>query len=154
MRRSSALPLPGVRRGSARSRSLERVRPLQRHGLPLAVWIAVLGIAFAAFLPVLQTSDATSAAAEVRTLEQDRARLQAEVRLLASQVGELTALARVEQVAVERLDMVPARPTVVLKVPEVPPPRLLPARFLPQRVIEVETALPWWQSLFGVLVLR
>lgn len=114
----------------------------------------MLGIAFAAFLPVLQTSDATSAAAEVRTLEQGRARLQAEVRLLASQVGELTALARVEQVAVERLDMVPARPTVVLKVPEVPPPRLLPARFLPQRVIEVETALPWWQSLFGVLVLR
>ena len=154
MRRSSALPLPGVRRGSARSRSLERVRPLQRSGLPLAVWIAVLGIAVAAFLPVLQTSDATAAAAEVRTLERGRARLQAEVRLLASQVGELTALARVEQVAVERLDMVPARPTVVLTVEHLPPPRLLPARFLPQRDIELETALPWWQSLFGVLVLR
>ena len=154
MRRSSALPLPGVRRGSSRSRSLERVRPIQRGGLPLAVWIAVLGIAVAAFLPVLQTSDATSAAAEVRTLEQGRARLQAEVRLLASQVGELTALARVELVAVERLDMVPARPTVVVTTEEVPPPRLLPVRFLPQRDIELETALPWWQSLFGVLVLR
>ncbi len=162
MRRSNSLPLPGltagpdlgIRRGSLRGRALRRVRPVQRSHLPIAVWIGVIGIAFAALLPVLQTSDATSAAAAQRGLDRDRARLQAEVRLLASQVGELTALTRVEEVARTRLNLVPARPTVVLTTAETPPPRLLPARFLPQRDLDLEETLPWWQTLFDVFVLR
>ena len=154
MRRATALPLPGVRRGSLRSRALRRVRPVQRGRLPAAIWLGVIGIAFAAFLPVLQTSDATSAGSAARELEHGRDRLQAEVRLLASQVGELTALSRVERVARERLDLVPARPTVALSVELPPPPRLLPARFLPARGLDLREALPWWQSLFDVLVLR
>jgi hypothetical protein len=162
MRRSSALPLPGlkagpglgIRSGSLGSRALRRVHPVQRGRLPIAVWIGVIGIAFAALLPVLQTSDATSAAASQRGLERDRARLQAEVRLLASQVGELSALNRVADVAQTRLNLVPARPTVVLTVKETPPPRLLPARFLPQQDLELVETLPWWQTLFDVFVLR
>lgn len=162
MRRSSALPLPGIkagpglgiRSGSLGGRALRRVRPVQRGRLPLAVWIGVIGIALAALLPVLQTSDATSAAASQRGLERGRARLQAEVRLLASQVGELSALNRVADVAQTRLNLVPARPTVVLTVKETPPSRLLPARFLPQQDLELVETLPWWQTLFDVFVLR
>lgn len=154
MRRATALPLPGVRRGSLRGQALRRVRPMQRGRLPVAIWLGVVGVAFAAFLPVLQTSDATSAGSAARELERGRNRLQAEVRLLASQVGELTALSRVERVARERLDLVPARPTVALPVELPPPARLLPARFLPARGLELREALPWWQSLFDVLVLR
>lgn len=154
MRRATALPLPGVRRGSLRGRALRQVRPVQRGRLPAAIWLGLIGIAFAAFLPVLQTSEATSAGSAARELERGRDRLQAEVRLLASQVGELTALSRVERVARERLDLVPARPTVVLSVESPPPARLLPARFLPARSLDLREALPWWQSLFDVLVLR
>jgi cell division protein FtsL len=154
MRRTTALPLPGVRRGSLRSQALRQVQPVQRGRLPAAIWLGVIGIAFAAFLPVLQTSDATSAGSAAHELERARDRLQAEVRLLASQVGELTALSRVERVARERLGLVPARPTVALEVEPSPPARLLPARFLPTRSLDLREALPWWQSLFDVLVLR
>lgn len=153
MRRSSALPLPGVG-GGARTRASQRARPVQRGRLPLAVWLGVVGLALAALLPVLQTSDATSASGAARELERDRARLQAEVRLLASQVGELTALSRVERVARERLGLVPARPTVALSVDEPPPPSVLPSRFLPAPTPVLRDDLPWWQELFGALVLR
>ena len=149
MRRGTALPMPVARRSTL------RVRPLQRTLVPLAVWVGVLGLAVAALLPVLQTSDATATAAEVRTLEHSRDRLQADVRLLASQVGELTAITRLERVARERLGLTPARPTVVLEVDQPPPGRILPSRFLPRQASETERrTLPWWQDLLEWVVVR
>ncbi len=148
MRRTTALPLPVARRAAL------RVRPVRRGRLPHWVWIGVVGLAFAALLPVLQSSDATQAGARLRGLEQERASLQAEVRLLVSQVGELTALNRIGTVADERLGLTPARPTTVLSVDVPPPDQLLPTRFLPSRDVPVERALPAWQRWLGILIVR
>ena len=135
-------------------RAAMRVRPVHRARLPLWFWFAVLGLAFAALLPVMQSSDAASSSASLRTLERERAGLQADVRLLASQVGELTALARIDRVARERLGLTSAHPTVVLEVDQPPPDRLLPARFLPRRAEDPVRSLPWWQELVELLIVR
>ena len=113
-----------------------------------------LDLGLAALLPVLQSSDATQAGASVRELERERAGLQAEVRLLASQVGELAALSRVEEAATQRLGLTPARPTTILSVDAPPPGRLLPTRLLPRRDDPVVRTLPWWQQVLSVLVIR
>ena len=127
---------------------------MRRTRTPFWVWLGLLGMGMAALLPVLQSSDTTARAAALRDLERERATLNAEVRLLASQVGELAGLTRVEKVARERLGLTPAQPTTVLSVTEPPPGRLLPARFLPVREQSVEMALPWWQRVLDVLVIR
>ncbi len=148
MRRTTALPLPVARRAAL------RVRPMRRGRVPLWVWVGVVGLSLAALLPVVQSSDATQAGAQLRDLERERAALQAEVRLLASQVGELTALNRIGNVAQERLGLTPARPTTVLSVDVPPPVALLPTRFLPTRDLPVEQALPAWQRWIGILIVR
>ena len=146
--RSLALPAPLVRRAGG------RVRPVQRTRLPLWIWVGLVGLTVAALLPVLQSSDAAATGATLAALERDRAGLQADVRLLASQVGELTALSRIEKVAGERLGLTPARPTTVLAVDQPPPDRLLPARFLPRRQAALELQPPWWQQVLDVLIVR
>ena len=113
-----------------------------------------MGLAIAAALPVLQSSDATATGAALRDLERQRAAAQAEVRELASQVGELTSLERVAAVAKTRLGLTPARPTVLLTVDTAPPERLLPARFLPRREAVVPDGAAWWQRLLDVLIVR
>lgn len=159
--RRSALPLAAVHRTSAGGlqiplarRAALQVRPMRRTRLPFWVWLGLLGIAFAALLPVLQLSDVTQAGANVRELERERAGLQAEVRLLASQVGELAALSRVEEAATRRLGLTPARPTTILSVDTPPPSRLLPTRLLPRRDNPVVRTLPWWQQVLNVLIVR
>ena len=148
MRHATALSMPVARRASM------RVRPVRRTRLPFWVWVGGVGIALAALLPVLQSSDATATAATLRALERERAGMQAEVRLLASQVGELTALSRIATVGRERLGLTPALPTTVLSVDIPPPERLLPVRFLPRRAELIERSLPWWQQVVDVLIVR
>ena len=99
--------------------------------MPAWAWLVVFGLCIAATLPVIRTSSVTESGTELRALEAERERLHSEIRSLAAHVGQLGSLARVEQQAVERLNMVPARPTVVLEVDQLPPARTLPARFLP-----------------------
>ena len=138
----------------ARRAALRVPPPVRRARLPLWVWVAVIGLTAAAALPVLQTSDATARGAALRGLERQRAAAQAEVRELASQVGELTSLAHVAAVAEERLGLTPARPTVILTVHTPPPERLLPARFLPRRDQVLTESAAWWQQIADVLVFR
>ena len=99
--------------------------------MPAWAWLAVIGLCIAAVLPVIRTSSVTESASELRILEAERERLMSEIRSLAAHVGQLGSLARVKQLAEDRLNMVPARPTVVLDVEQPPPSRTLPARLLP-----------------------
>ena len=146
---AQALPMPVARRAALRVPP-----PVRRARLPLWMWVAVIGLSLAAALPVLQSSDATARGAVLRGLERQRSGAQAEVRELASQVGELTSLERVAAIAQERLGLTPARPTVILTVHTPPPERLLPARFLPRRdAVLIESAV-WWQRLADVLIVR
>ena len=102
-----------------------------------------LGLTLAAVIPILQASSATSTSAELQALENERAALQAEVRLIASQVGELASLQRVADAARERLRLTPAEPTTVLHIDAPPPPRVLPRRLLPPEDRTFETKLSW-----------
>ncbi len=146
---AQAMPLPVARRAAMRVPP-----PIRRARLPLWIWVGVVGLAIAAALPVLQSSDATATGAELRALERQRAAAQAEVRALASQVGELTSLERVAAVAETRLGLTPARPTVLLTVDTPPPERLLPARFLPRRAEAAPEDAAWWQRLLDVVIVR
>lgn len=99
--------------------------------MPAWAWLAVFGLCIAATLPVIRVSSVTESGTELRVLEAERERLRSEIRSLAAHIGQLGSLARVKRQAEERLNMVPARPTVVLEVQQPPPARVLPARFLP-----------------------
>lgn len=135
-------------------------RPRYTGRMPAWAWLAVFGLCIAAALPVVRTSSVTESGTELRTLEAERERLNSEIRSLAAHVGQLGSLARVQQEAVERLNMVPARPTVVLEVEQPPPARTLPARFLPvgseppggatQSSAELDASV--WRSIFDVLI--
>jgi cell division protein FtsL len=106
-------------------------RPRYTGRMPAWAWLAIFGLCIAAALPVIRTSSVTESGTELRALEAERERLNSEIRSLAAHVGQLGSLARVKQQAEERLNMVPARPTVSLEVTQPPPARTMPARFLP-----------------------
>jgi len=106
-------------------------RPHYTGRMPAWAWLAVFGLCIAATLPVIRVSSVTESGTELRILEAERERLRSEIRSLAAHIGQLGSLARVKQQAEERLNMVPARPTIVLEVQQPPPARVLPSRFLP-----------------------
>ncbi len=99
--------------------------------MPAWAWLTVIGLCIAAVLPVVRSSSVTESGTELRVLEAERERLDSEIRSLAAHVGQLSSLARIQQQAVERFNMVPARPTIVLEVELPPPARTMPTRFLP-----------------------
>lgn len=135
-------------------------RPRYTGRMPAWAWIAVFGLCVAATLPVLRTSSVTESGTELRALEAERERLHSEIRSLAAHVGQLGSLARVRLQAEERLNMVPARPTVVLDVEQPPPPRTLPARLLPPSplaspngdALATATDRSEWSSFFELLI--
>ena len=135
-------------------------RPRYTGRMPAWAWLAVLGLCIAATLPVIRTSSVTESGNELLALEGERERLRSEIRSLAAHVGQLGSLARIKQQAEERLNMVPARPTVVLDVAQSPPARTLPARFLPldgrapgdasgsQATVDQSV----WRAMIGVMI--
>ena len=106
-------------------------RPRYTGRMPAWAWVAVFGLCIAATLPVIRVSNVTESGTELRALEAERERLNSEIRSLAAHIGQLGSLARIQQQAEERLNMVPARPTISLEVEQPPPARTLPSRFLP-----------------------
>ncbi len=135
-------------------------RPRYTGRMPAWAWLAVFGLCIAATLPVIRTSSVTESGTELRALEAERERLNSEIRSLAAHVGQLGSLSRVKLQAEERLNMVPARPTVVLEVEQLPPSRTLPARFLPfsdqlaSSGEDSSTAIGTsvWNTIFDVLI--
>ena len=146
MRRSPALTAPLAREAAL------RVRPIHSFRFPVWVWIAAAGLTLAAVIPILQASSATSTSAELLALDDQHAALQAEVRLIASQVGELASLQRVEDAARERLSLTPAQPTTVLHIDAAPPPRVLPRRLLPFETTTFPSEHEWWQQALELIV--
>ncbi len=135
-------------------------RPRYTGRMPAWAWLAVFGLCIAATLPVIRTSSVTESGTELRALEAERERLNSEIRSLAAHVGQLGSLARIKHQAEERLNMVPARPTVVLEIEQSPPARTLPARLLPpnEQVITgggdatSANGRSVWNAFFDVLI--
>ncbi len=133
-------------------------RPRYTGRVPAWAWIIVIGLCIAATLPVVRTSSVTESGSELRALEAERERLHSEIRSLAAHVGQLGSLARIQQQAMSRFNMVPARPTVALGIDLPPPARTLPTRFLPAPDIaeaesaEFSTERSVWQTTIEALV--
>lgn len=138
-------------------RPLPRVG-LGRLGLRLPRWnwwitAATLTFLFGAALPVLQSSATTSRGFEIRSLEQRRQELQAEIALLQAQIAEEGSLERVRERAAA-LGLKPAEDPIVVEVDVPGPvPAQVPARYLPEAAPAAERPAPWWQSLFAWLPL-
>ncbi len=133
-------------------------RPRYTGRMPAWAWLAVIGLCIAAVLPVVRTSSVTESGSELRALEAERERLNSEIRSLAAYVGQLGSLSRIQQQAVERFNMVAARPTVALDVSQPPPARTLPTRFLPklagadQDAFESPAGTSFWQATIDALI--
>ncbi|MCY3558495.1 MAG: hypothetical protein OXH13_07610 [Chloroflexi bacterium] len=133
-------------------------RPRYTGRMPAWAWLAVIGLCIAAVLPVMRTSSVTESGSELRALEAERERLNSEIRSLAAHVGQLGSLSRIQQQAVERFNMVPARPTIVLDVSQPPPARTMPTRFLPTSgsldldFNHSQTDTSVWQTMIDALV--
>ena len=133
-------------------------RPRYTGRMPAWAWLAVIGLCIAAVLPVVRTSSVTESGSELRALEAERERLNSEIRSLAAYVGQLGSLSRIQQQAVERFNMVAARPTVALDVSQPPPARTMPTRFLPvsagagQDAFESPAGTSFWQATIDALI--
>jgi hypothetical protein len=108
----------------------------------------LMTVAFFGLLQVLQTSQVATTGFEMRLLQSERTRLEAEIRLLEASIAEQSQLERVRAEATNRLRMVEPETTLRVSVSE-RAPLVVP---LPRRYVEpVETAkadeAAWWEPL-------
>jgi cell division protein FtsL len=119
----------------------------------VALSVAALTIVTATgVLQVMQASSAASAGYEIGRLEDERDRLNAEIRLLEVEVANMSHTDRVVQQATERLGMVPPTASVRVAV-GVPAPRGMPVpnRFAPPVEVVGPMQRPWWAILLESL---
>ncbi len=120
--------------------------------LPIILIIAALVVGFAALLPLVQSSGATSTAGQVQQLEQQRLDWQARLRELEVDVATLGSLSRIEKEARLRYGMTRPKETHYITVDVAPPEdRKLPSRFLPPERDHGEASSSLWDALFGWL---
>ena len=137
--------MASIPRATGRVPALPSARGLSR---TLLAGIALLIVAVVGLFQVLQTSRATTAGYELRSLERERAVLAAEVRILEADVAQQARVEEVRAAAIERLGMVKPEATVQITVPvQAPAVLALPERYVnrPDPVPPVELA--WWERL-------
>lgn len=98
----------------------------------LALAAALLLVAVAILLPVVQSSDEAAEGYRIAALEQQRADLEARIYNAQSDIAQLGSLARIDGEARDRLGMVPATSAVSVAV-SMPRPdtRAIPNGYLP-----------------------
>ncbi len=128
-------------------------RPRYSGRMPAWAWIAIFGLCIAAVLPVIQSSNITESGAELLALEAEREQLKSDVRSLATHVGTLGSLTRVEEQARARLNMVRAKPTIIINVDHPAPARVMPSRFLPHHDARQGASKPETSGWVGLLEL-
>jgi cell division protein FtsB len=114
--------------------------------LVLALVLALMG--GLGILQVLQSSHVATLGYQLRTLEQDRSELSAEVGQLEAQVATRSNLEQVHSEAVNRLGMVPPTETVHIQV-AVPAPAVvpLPRRYVASTAPVTGSQTSWWERL-------
>lgn len=128
---------------------------LRQENLPVVLTIAAMVVGIAALLPLVQSSESTSTAGNIRQLEQDKTEWQMRLQELEVDIARLGSLDWIEAQARVRLKMRPPEETMYINV-DAPPPeaRRIPSRFLPKEsVAEPETSSSVWEDLFGWLPL-
>lgn len=134
-RKTASLPRP---RSSVAGRLLRGVSLL----LALAVLLALAAIGT---LQVLQSSRMATSGYELRQLEQQRAELGAEVRMLEAEIAQMANVETVHAAATGRLGMVrpdrSVRIAVGVSAPDVAP---MPERYVRRAPLPATDLEPWW----------
>ncbi len=126
---------------------------LQDSNIPVILILVTLVVGFAALLPLVQTSLATSTGGNVSRLEQLREDWQARLHEQELTIAELGSLNRIEREALERLKMVkPGTVTYLTVDAPAPAQNRLPIRYLPEETGPVESE-SLWEDFFGWLPL-
>jgi len=121
--------------------------------LPVVLTIAAVIVGFAAMLPLVQSSGATSRAGQVQQLQDEKNGMQARLRELELEVAGLGSLARIESEAKTRLQMELPKETHYIAVDAAPPEDdKLPSRYLPTQRPESPDDSSLADDLFGWLV--
>jgi len=120
--------------------------------MPVVLTIILMAVGLAAFLPLLQASQAVYTNDNIRQLERQRNDWEARSHELEAEIASLAALDRIEKEARQRLNMQAPEHTLYLSVdmasPESQP---IPARFLPHKQESAKEEKSWWQSLLNLL---
>lgn len=124
----------------------------QRISRTMLAGLALLTVAGVGIFQVLQTSNVASTGYEVRRLEDERATLDAETRLLEAQLASSANLEHLRKTASERLGMAPANDRLRITV-DTPAPAVVP---LPRRYVPVVEDRPapdgsWWDTLIDAI---
>lgn len=146
----------GATTGTRRTQTAERPLPSgwgvvrKRFSRTMIVAVALLAIATAGIVQVLQTSRVAEVGYALRALEVERQELHAQIRLLEARVAESSNLEHLHAQAVGELGMVPAeetlRITVNVAAPDVVP---LPQRYVITPATEAPPEPSWWEELIG-----
>jgi cell division protein FtsL len=121
--------------------------------LPVVLIFAALVVGFAAMLPLVQSSGATSTAGKVEKMQADKSGMQARLRELEIEVARLGSLGRIEHEARTRLQMEPPKEIHYIAV-DAPPPEegKLPSRFLTSDAPPAPEDSSLVDDLFGWLI--
>jgi len=121
--------------------------------LPVALTAAAMIVGFAAMLPLVQSSGATSTAGRIQQMQDEKTGMQARLRELELELAGLGSLARIENEAKTRLQMELPKETHYIPV-DAPPPEeaKLPSRFLPPERRQTTSDSSVIDDLFGWLV--
>lgn len=114
--------------------------------------LILIAVAAVGLLQVMQTSRTATIGYDLRALERERLTLGAEVRLLETDIAQMSRIEQIREQASARLGMVPPERTLQLAV-GVPAPQVIA---LPERYVaataEIEPApVPWWERLLSRL---
>jgi cell division protein FtsL len=150
----AALPAarPAIRRPDLDPRGFGVRRAVVRLSRLVIVAFVLLLMGGLGIFQVLQSSRVATLGYQLRTLDQERSTLSADVGQLEAQVAERSNLERVHTEAVDRLGMVPPSTTVTVHV-DAPAPAVIP---LPRRyVAPTDPVAPaqasWWERLLAKL---
>lgn len=120
-------------------------------GVALAI-LALTIVTGTGVLQVMQASEAASAGYDIGRLEQERDRLNAEIRLLEVEVANMAHSDRAYQQATDRLGMVSPTATVRVAVGVTAPEGVpVPSRFTPAVEVVGPLQRPWWAKLLESL---
>lgn len=128
---------------------------LRPENLPVVLIVAAMVVGVAALLPLVQSSESTSTAGDIRQLEEQRTGWQTQLQELEIEVAGLGSLDRIEKEARTRFKMTVPESTVYIPVGAPPPEaRKIPSRYLPQRSsAEPTSGSSIWEDIFGWLPL-
>jgi cell division protein FtsL len=140
--------IPQLRPRAAAERAVPRIARPRRLPGTLIAGFALLIVAAVGLLQVLQTSRAATAGYELRTLENERQALAAEVRLLEAEIAQQVRVEQIRKVAVERLGMVPPQQTLNITVNRPAPASMpLPERYVVDPQPLESPSLSIWEQL-------